>query len=136
MVLVRTTLMEVREDARHERFEQVPGNNATNVQTAIQQAGGGARPQRSVTGAFSVLSSDSTININSPGSDLVPLIPAALSRLGIPLTFKNLPGSHAQTLTRTAPDTFDGLTTYTLNSGASVTLVPYNDGVNSGYAIE
>jgi hypothetical protein len=52
------------------------------------------------------------------------------------LTFKNLPGSHVQTLTRTAPDTFDGQLTLALAAGASATLVPYNDGVNSGYGIE
>jgi hypothetical protein len=99
------------------------------------------RQQRSITtnggGAHSlpVLANDSVLNINNAG-DLVPVVPLASTRNGAPLSFKNLPGSHVQTLTRTAPDTFDGANTILLQPGAEISLRPYNDGVNAGYAIE
>jgi len=97
----------------------------------------GGRPQRSITAAgnLPVTAGDSILNINA-AADLTPVVPAASTRSGAPLTFKNLPGSHLQTLERASTDTFDGQTTYQLAAGAEVTLTPYNDGVNSGYAID
>jgi hypothetical protein len=94
------------------------------------------QPQRSITSSaqLPIVVTDSVININAV-TDLTPIVPLASSRLGAPLTFKNLPGSHTQTLTRTSPDTIDGATTYSLVAGAFVTLVPYIDGVNAGYAV-
>ena len=96
-----------------------------------------ARTQRSIANAgnLPIVAGDSILNVNNVG-DLAPIVPLASTRNGAPLTFKNLPGSHSQTLTRTAPNTFDGQNTLPLNPGASITLVPYNDGVNSGWAIE
>jgi hypothetical protein len=95
-----------------------------------------AQTQRSITSSaqLPIIGTDSILNINNV-ADLIPIVPLASSRLGAPLTFKNLPGSHTQTLTRTSPDTIDGATTYSLIAGAFVTLVPYNDGVNAGYAV-
>jgi len=97
----------------------------------------GIRVQRSIKGAgdLPIVAGDSILNINAL-TDLAPSVPLAASRLGAPLTFKNLPGSHLQTLTRTGADTFDGAATLPLNAGAAMTLVPYNDGVNAGWAIE
>lgn len=98
---------------------------------------GSARNQRSITtGAdLPILTSDSILNINA-ATDLVPFVPLGGPRVGAPLTFKNLPASAAQTLTATSPNTFDGETSLVLQPGASLTLVPYNDSVNAGYAIE
>lgn len=95
------------------------------------------RVQRSITstGNLPIVASDSILNVNA-ASDLIPIVPLASGRIGAPLTFKNLPGSHAQTITRTGSDTFDGVTTLSLAGGGSLTLVPYNDGVNAGWAIE
>jgi hypothetical protein len=97
----------------------------------------GGRTQRSITssGQLPLASNDSILNLNA-ATDLTPIVPLASSRNGMPFTFKNLPGSHVQTLTKTGSDTFDGLTTIPLAAGAAVTLMPYNDSVNSGYAIE
>jgi len=97
----------------------------------------GTRTQRSITSAANlpIVAADAILNINA-ATDLTPAVPAASTRNGAPLTFKNLPGSHVQTLERTGADTFDGQVTYPLAAGSSVTLVPYNDGVNTGYAIE
>lgn len=116
---------------------------AANARATVQQFAtfisgtAASRQQRSITSsaALPLVANDSILNINS-GTDLVPVVPPASSRAGAPLTFKNLPGSHVQTLTRIGTDTFDGVTTLALAAGASVTLVPYNDGVNLGYAIE
>lgn len=108
------------------------GGGGPDVDTDIDD-----RPQRSITtsGNLPLVSNDSVLNINS-GSDLTPVVLLASSRSGASFTFKNKVGSHLQTITATSPDTFDGAATYTLAPGASVTLRPYNDGVNSGYAIE
>jgi len=97
----------------------------------------GVRPQRPITSgaALPITAGDSILNINAT-SDLTPTVPSYTTRAGAPLTFKNLPGSHVQTLMATSPDTFDGATFFVLQAGASVTLVPYNDTVNTGYGIE
>lgn len=96
-----------------------------------------ARPQRSITasGNLPIAITDSILNINA-ATDLTPAVPLASTRVGSPLKFKNKTGSHLQTLTATAPDTFDGNATYPLGAGAEVELRPYNDGVNAGYSIE
>lgn len=95
--------------------------------------------QRSIASAadLPIVGNDVVVNINS-GTDLVPIAPLASLRAGQGLTFKNLPGSHVQTITATAPDTLEGTASFPLGSGQSVTLVPYNDGINNalGYAIE
>jgi hypothetical protein len=97
----------------------------------------GGRPQRSITSSANlpIVAADSILNINA-ATDLTAVVPAGASRAGAPLTFKNLPGSHIQTLQVSGMDTFDGQVTFPLAPGAAVTLVPYNDGVNSGYGIE
>jgi hypothetical protein len=105
----------------------------TSVNTIVSTGG----PQRSITAAgnLPITAADVILNINNV-ADLTPVVPLAAPRLGTPLTFKNLPGSHVQTLQRTGADTFDGAATYGLGAGQSVTLRPYNDGVNAGYGIE
>jgi hypothetical protein len=96
-----------------------------------------APPQRSVkvAGDLPVRNTDSVLNMN-PVTDLVPIVPLASTRAGARLTFNNLPNSHLQTLTRTAPDTFDGFNTLGLAGGTEITLRPYNDGINAGYKVE
>lgn len=96
-----------------------------------------ARAQRSVvtSGDLPVRAADSILNVNA-ASDLAPVVPLAISRSGAALTFKVKPGAHSQTITATSPDTFDGATTISLAAGQGLTLVPYNDGVNAGYAVE
>lgn len=95
------------------------------------------RAQRSITTSdnLPITLSDSILNFNA-SSDLTPTVPAGSGRSGAPLTFKLLLGSHSQTLGPTGTDTFDGETSLLVEAGQSLTLVPYNDGVNTGYAIE
>ena len=111
----------------------------TDISNALTQLGQGTvtYPQRSITaaGGLPIVSSDVVISFNNAG-DLTPTIPLASSRAGVPLTLNNVVGSHTQTLTRTSPDTFNGNTTINLVAGATITLAPYNDGVNSGYFIQ
>jgi len=98
----------------------------------------GGRLQRSITAAdnLPIAANDSILNFNAT-TDLTPTVPPAASRNGAPLTFKNLPGSHMQTLSPTAAsgDSFDGEATIELTPGMDLTLRPYDDGVNDGYAI-
>ena len=96
--------------------------------------------QRSITasGNLPIVALDRILNINA-ATDLAPTVPLSTTRNGAPLTFKNAQGSHAQTLTLSGSDTlaFDGGgTTLSLPAGASVTIYPLNDGVNTGWAIE
>ena len=95
-----------------------------------------ARPQRAihVAGDLPLRNTDTILNINAV-IDLVPVVPLAAAWLGGDLTFKNLIPSHNQTLTPTAPDTFDGFANRLLVGGASMTLRKYNDGVNAGWGI-
>lgn len=99
--------------------------------------GGNIKVQRSITSSANlpVLASDAILNVNVAGVFAIS-VPAGAARKGAPLTFKNLPASHAVTLNASGSDTFDGVTTLQLPGGAAVSLVPYNDGVNAGYAIE
>jgi hypothetical protein len=96
-----------------------------------------ARPQRSITGVgnLPITAADQILNVN-PGPGLNITIPLASTRGGVPLTFKKTGGSPF-TLTATGPDTLEGLASILVNTG-TVTLVPYNDGVNNalGYALE
>jgi hypothetical protein len=103
----------------------------------LQTVQAGARPQRAiiVAGDLPIRNTDSILNMN-PVTDLAPPVPLASTRNGASLTFNNLPGSHLQTLTRTAPDTFDGFNTLGLAGGTEITLRPYNDGINAGYKVE
>lgn len=101
---------------------------------------GGARLQRSVTATPIVISSNDQIlncNINVAAACALP---AAASRNGVPLTFKDVGaqfGAHNLTITPNGAETIDGAATLVLNvNRQGVTLVPFNDGVNSGWAIE
>jgi hypothetical protein len=106
---------------------------------AISQIGSviSALVQRSITSSANlpITANDQVLNVNV-ASPLSITVPAFSPRSGRALTFKILPGSSAVTLNATGPDTFDTVSTLTLNGGAYVTLRPYADGVNAGYAIE
>jgi hypothetical protein len=95
--------------------------------------------QRSVQGAgdLPVTAADRKLNVKIT-SALSVTVPAALSRGGFALSFKNVAASTAAvTLNATTPDTFDGQTSIVLAPGAGITLEPYNDGINNslGYGI-
>lgn len=95
--------------------------------------------QRSITsGPVTISSTDRILNLNLTSPTSITL-PAASSRAGVPLTFKDV-GGHAAasniTLNRAGSDTIDGLTSVVLaNNFQALTLNPFNDGVNSGWFI-
>jgi|SRR5215813_4235888 len=100
----------------------------------------GARNQRSVTASPIVIAgSDAILNVNINVAASCAL-PAAATRLGVPLTFKDVGaqfGAHNLTITPNGIETIDGAASLVLNvNRQGVTLVPFNDGVNSGWAIE
>jgi hypothetical protein len=100
---------------------------------------GASRPQRSVTASPIVISAvDQILNVNIAGAAACTL-PAASTRAGVPLTFKDVGGqfaAHNLVITAAGADTIDGQPSITLNANRQgVTLVPANDGVNSGWAI-
>lgn len=97
-----------------------------------------SRGQRSVTSnqQLPIQLLDSILNINV-AAQLAVTVPLASTRAGAPLTFKVLKASPAGAVfTPSGADLFDGLGQLNLAPGQSITLMPYNDGINAGYAIE
>ena len=96
-----------------------------------------ARLQRSITAGPVVVSlNDQILNLNLTSS-LTITLPGYVSRLGVPLTFKDV-GRQATanpiTLAAAAGEFIDGNASIPLNTNAqSITLVPANDGVNTGW---
>lgn len=98
-----------------------------------------ARPQRSVTtttgSAITVNSTDQILNINISAVSPTYALPAANTRAGVPITFKDVGGqfaAHPLTVNRSGSDTIEGLTSVTVsNNFAALTLTPGNDGVNT-----
>jgi hypothetical protein len=95
--------------------------------------------QRSIQGSgdLPIQATDRRLNVHLTAS-LSVTVPAAATRNGFPLTFKNLASSTAAlTLNATSPDGFDGQGSLVLQPGQSVTIEPLADGVNNalGYVI-
>lgn len=101
---------------------------------------GVGRPQRSVGASPIVISGvDQILNINIPTGAPTCALPQASTRSGVPLTFKDVGANfaaHNLTLTPFAGDTIDGAASLVLSiPRQSITLVPFNDGVNGGWFI-
>jgi len=98
---------------------------------------GGSGTQRSVTaGPVVIVDSDRILNLNLSGS-LTITLPGFASRNGVPLTFKDvgrMATANPLTIAAAAGETIDGNASIALNTNAqSITLVPANDGVNTGW---
>jgi hypothetical protein len=85
-------------------------------------------------------STDSIINVNINTGAPSCTLPTAASRVGAPLTFKDVGGHFAAnplTITPAGGDNIDGGGAITLNvNRQGVTLVPANDGTTVGWSIE
>jgi hypothetical protein len=95
--------------------------------------------QRSIQGAgdLPITTADRKLNVKIT-SALSITVPAASTRGGFPLSFKNAATSTVNvTLNASGSDTFDGQTSIVLRPGQNIVLDPYNDGVNNslGYGI-
>jgi hypothetical protein len=98
------------------------------------------RLQRSVTASPIVIGvNDQMLNINIAAGAPTCALPQASTRAGSPLTFKDVggqAGAHPITITPFAGDSIDGAANYTLFSPRQeVTLVPFNDTVNTGWFV-
>jgi hypothetical protein len=117
-------------------FDSIAG---TFFKVALSNLTPGARPQRSVTATPIVIAgSDQILNCNINVAAACAL-PAAATRNGVPLTFADVgaqAGAHNITLTANAGagDTINGAATFVINTNrGNATLVPFNDGVNTGW---
>lgn len=109
----------------------------SNLITAAAQA----RTQRSITASPIVVGpTDQIFNINVASGFVACTLPQASTRAGLALTFKDIGGHfalHNLVLTPFAGDTIDGAASLDLSTNfQGVTIVPFNDGVNTGWAIE
>lgn len=113
----------------------------TNLLSTIAITTGAARTQRSVTASpITIATTDQILNCNISTGSPTCTLPSAASRVGVPLTFKDVGaqfGAHNLTITPAGADTIDGQTSLLLSGNRqAVTLVPFNDGINSGWSIE
>jgi hypothetical protein len=109
----------------------------SNLITAAAQA----KTQRSVTASPIVVGpTDQILNVNISSGTPTCTLPQASTRSGLALTFKDVGAqfvAHSLVITPFAGDTIDGQANLVLNQNRqSVTLVPFNDGVGVGWAIE
>lgn len=99
-----------------------------------------ARVQRSVTATPIVLTTtDEILNLNI-NADAACALPLSTTRGGLPLTFKDVGahgGAHNVTFTPGGAEKIDGAVSFKIEvDRQGLTLVPFNDGVNNGWAIE
>lgn len=97
------------------------------------------RPQRAVVETpIAVAANDQILNCNI-NADSACALPTAASRDGVPLTFKDLghATAHPITITPFGTETIDGVNAAVqiTNDRGEITLVPFNDGVNTGWYI-
>jgi hypothetical protein len=102
--------------------------------------GSSAVHQRSVTSSpITVASNDTILNINITTGSPTCTLPAASTRSGAAVCFKDVGsqfGAHPLTITPTGAETIDGLASVTLTVNRQyIWLTPYNDAVNSGWSI-
>ena len=97
----------------------------------------GALTQRHVTsGPISILSTDRILNLACPAPATVTL-PAYALQAGVPLTFKEVGGlatANNITIAAAGGETIDGQASILLDTNyESITLIPANDGVTTGW---
>lgn len=112
----------------------------TSLIASLAITTGSARNQRTTTATpIVVAGTDQIISTKISSGPAACTLPSAASRAGVPLTFKDLgqASAHNITLTAAGGDTIDGAATYVLNNNfAWVTLVPFNDGTNTGWMVQ
>lgn len=101
----------------------------------------GARNQRLVTASPIVIAgTDQILNVNIAAGAPTCALPAAATRNGIPLSFKDVGGNfalHNLTITPNGAETIDGAASLILATNRQyITLVPANDGTSTGWSIE
>jgi hypothetical protein len=106
---------------------------------AVTSLPAGARTQRSaLTTPIGVAAGDQIINCNIP-TPAACALPAAATRNGAPLTINDIGQATANpiTITPNGTEKIDGAANYVLrNNLAWVTLMPFNDGVNTGWKLQ
>ena len=106
----------------------------------VSSGGIGSVPvQRAVTASPVVITpTDQYLNLNLSASGTITL-PGYASRNGLPLNFKDVGmqcTANPQTIAAAAGETIDGFATIPMDTnGMEVNLVPFNDGLNTGWFV-
>lgn len=100
---------------------------------------GSAPVQRAVTsGPVVVQPSDQYINLNISAPGTITL-PSYAARNGVPLNFKDVGmqcTANPQTIAAAGGETIDGFATILMDTnGMEINLVPFNDGLNTGWFV-
>lgn len=115
---------------------------AIGVGDAGACGGAGSPSQQSATSSPIFVSSGGTtiVNVNIATGSPTCTLPSYSTRAGASVTFKDVGGhfgSNPLTISAASGQTIDGGASVTLNIPyASVTLVPANDGVNTGWSVQ
>jgi hypothetical protein len=137
MTVLRSDLHNTRQSARELRFEPTGSITATNIQGAIQQAA--SQPIVLVPTAvnfaaspYTVKATDTFLAVDTSGGIVVIDLQAEASRLGVPLTIKDVTGhaaAHPMSVVPNGAETVDTLAPYPLAGDfAGVTLIPHTGG--------
>lgn len=105
----------------------------------VNVSAGASRTQRTTTTTPITVGPTDQIISTKITSAAACTLPSAASRVGVPVTFKDLGQASAHNITITAAggDTIDGAASFVMNINyASVTLVPFNDGTNTGWMVQ
>jgi hypothetical protein len=137
MTVLTSDLRNTRQSARELRFEPTGSISATNVQTAIQQASSQQLALVPTTVAFAaspypVKSTDTFLAIDTSGGVVVIDLQSAASRLGVPLTIKDVTGhaaAYPMSVVPNGAETVDTLAPYPITGDfGGVTLIPQTGG--------
>lgn len=127
-------------EAGFSAFGLLLGSAADALAARALLASGGRVQHSVIASPITVNATDEIINVNISSGSPTCTLPQASTRAGKAVTFKDVAAqfqAHPLTLTAFGGDNIDGAASIVLAlNRQSVTLVPFNDGANTGWAIE
>jgi hypothetical protein len=106
---------------------------------SVGGTGGSSPVQRAITaGPVTIVATDQYLNLNLGSSQTITL-PGYASRNGVPLNFKDVGmqcTANPLTIAAAGGETIDGFASIPMDTnGEEINLVPFNDGLNTGWFV-